>query len=119
MGSRLIGGKSSGDETRDKDMAQHESCQYPHGPEGSCSKWPDRYVACGGQPRIEDMASNVPLQNWLRLQARKARRLAEESDMPARRLADTVGYANVDRFRRAFGRRLGVSLVEYRKRFAG
>jgi len=48
-----------------------------------------------------------------------ARRLAEESDMPAKRLADAVGYANVDSFRRAFGRRLGVSLVEYRRRFAG
>jgi len=47
-----------------------------------------------------------------------ARRLAEESDLPAKRLADAVGYANVDGFRRAFGRRLGVSLVEYRKRFA-
>jgi transcriptional regulator GlxA family with amidase domain len=47
-----------------------------------------------------------------------ARRLAEESDLPAKRLADAVGYANVDGFRRAFGRRLGVSLVEYRRRFA-
>jgi transcriptional regulator GlxA family with amidase domain len=48
----------------------------------------------------------------------EARRLAEESDLPAKRLADVVGYANVDGFRRAFGRRLGVSLVEYRRRFA-
>lgn len=47
-----------------------------------------------------------------------ARRLAEESDLPAKWLADAVGYANVDGFRRAFGRRLGVSLVEYRRRFA-
>ncbi|WP_395321285.1 GlxA family transcriptional regulator [Variovorax sp. UC74_104] len=47
-----------------------------------------------------------------------ARRLAEESDAPAKRLADAVGYANVDGFRRAFSRRLGVSLVEYRRRFA-
>ena len=48
-----------------------------------------------------------------------ARRLAEESELPAKRLADAVGYANVDGFRRAFARRLGVSLVEYRRRFAG
>lgn len=47
-----------------------------------------------------------------------ARRLAEESDMPAKRLASAVGYANVDGFRRAFGRRLGVSLVDYRRHFA-
>jgi transcriptional regulator GlxA family with amidase domain len=47
-----------------------------------------------------------------------ARRMAEESDLPAKRLADAVGYANVDGFRRAFGRRLGVSLTQYRKRFA-
>ncbi|MES2183842.1 MAG: DJ-1/PfpI family protein [Pseudomonadota bacterium] len=48
----------------------------------------------------------------------QARRLAEESDLPAKRLADAVGYTNVDGFRRAFGRRLGVGLVEYRRRFA-
>jgi transcriptional regulator GlxA family with amidase domain len=48
-----------------------------------------------------------------------ARRLAEDTDLPAKRLAAAVGYANVDGFRRAFGRRLGVSLVEYRRRFAG
>ncbi len=47
-----------------------------------------------------------------------ARRMAEDSDLPAKRLADAVGYANVDGFRRAFSRRLGLSLVEYRKRFA-
>ncbi|WP_326538592.1 GlxA family transcriptional regulator [Pseudorhodoferax sp.] len=47
-----------------------------------------------------------------------ARRLAEDSDLPAKRLADAVGYAQVDGFRRAFARRLGVSLVEYRRRFA-
>jgi len=47
-----------------------------------------------------------------------ARRMAEESDQPAKRLADAVGYANVDGFRRAFSRRLGLTLVEYRKRFA-
>jgi transcriptional regulator GlxA family with amidase domain len=47
-----------------------------------------------------------------------ARRLAEESDVPAKRLADAVGYANVEGFRRAFSRRLGVSLMEYRRRFA-
>ncbi|GAA4349210.1 GlxA family transcriptional regulator [Variovorax defluvii] len=48
-----------------------------------------------------------------------ARRLAEESDLPVKRLADAVGYANVDGFRRAFARRLGVALGEYRRRFAG
>src|SRR5207344_2662647 len=46
-----------------------------------------------------------------------ARRLAEESDLPAKRLAAAVGYANVDGFRRAFCRRLGVSLGGYRRRF--
>ena len=48
-----------------------------------------------------------------------ARRLAEDSALPAKRLADAVGYANVDGFRRAFSRRLGVSLADYRRRFAG
>lgn len=47
-----------------------------------------------------------------------ARRLAEDSGMPVKRLADQVGYANVDGFRRAFTRRVGVSLTQYRERFA-
>jgi transcriptional regulator GlxA family with amidase domain len=47
-----------------------------------------------------------------------ARRLIEEAEHPAKRLAALVGYANVDGFRRAFTRRLGVGLVEYRRRFA-
>jgi AraC-like DNA-binding protein len=38
--------------------------------------------------------------------------------MPLKRLADAVGYANVDGFRRAFSRRVGVSPSDYRKRFA-
>ncbi|WP_330114244.1 GlxA family transcriptional regulator [Pseudomonas sp. JS3066] len=46
-----------------------------------------------------------------------ARRLAEESDAPLKRLADEVGYANVDGFRRAFQRRLGVTPSDYRARF--
>ncbi|MDO9438905.1 GlxA family transcriptional regulator [Hydrogenophaga sp.] len=46
-----------------------------------------------------------------------ARRLVEDSELPAKRLADAVGYANVDSFRRAFDRRLGVSPGEYRRRF--
>ncbi|MFZ6046962.1 GlxA family transcriptional regulator [Pseudomonas sp. CR3202] len=46
-----------------------------------------------------------------------ARRLAEESDIPLKRLADEVGYANIDGFRRAFQRRLGVTPSDYRSRF--
>lgn len=47
-----------------------------------------------------------------------ARRLIETSEVPLKRLADEVGYANVDGFRRAFMRRMGVTPHEYRKRFA-
>lgn len=46
-----------------------------------------------------------------------ARRRMEESAAPLKRIADEVGYANVDGLRRAFQRRLGVSPVEYRRRF--
>ncbi|MFK8332834.1 GlxA family transcriptional regulator [Pseudomonas sp. BJa5] len=46
-----------------------------------------------------------------------ARRLVEESDIPLKRLADAVGYANIDGFRRAFVRRLGVTPSDYRARF--
>ncbi len=48
----------------------------------------------------------------------EARRLVEASDVPLKKLADTLGYGNVDGFRRAFTRRLGVSPNDYRKRFA-
>lgn len=46
------------------------------------------------------------------------RRLIEDSDVSLKRLADTVGYANTDGFRRAFMRRLGVGPSDYRKRFS-
>jgi transcriptional regulator GlxA family with amidase domain len=46
-----------------------------------------------------------------------ARRRMEESDAPLKRIADEVGYANVDSLRRAFQRRVGISPVEYRRRF--
>jgi transcriptional regulator GlxA family with amidase domain len=49
----------------------------------------------------------------------EARRLVEASDVPLKKLADTLGYGNVDGFRRAFTRWLGVSPNDYRKRFAG
>ena len=48
-----------------------------------------------------------------------ARRLAETTAMPLKRLADAVGYANVDAFRRAFRRRVGVTPGDYRARFSG
>lgn len=47
-----------------------------------------------------------------------ARRLLEDSSAPQKRLADEVGYASVDGFRRSFLRRVGVGPSEYRKRFA-
>ncbi|MBB2885637.1 GlxA family transcriptional regulator [Pseudomonas sp. B21-017] len=47
-----------------------------------------------------------------------AKRLIEDSDVSLKRLADTVGYANTDGFRRAFIRRLGVGPSDYRRRFS-
>lgn len=47
-----------------------------------------------------------------------ARRMLEDSAVPLKRLADAVGYANADGFRRAFLRRMGVGPNDYRKRFA-
>jgi transcriptional regulator GlxA family with amidase domain len=47
-----------------------------------------------------------------------ARRRVEESEVPLKRLAEDVGYANADGLRRAFVRRLGVGPNDYRKRFA-
>ena len=45
-------------------------------------------------------------------------RMAEESDLSAKMLADAVGHTNVEGFRQAFRFRPGVSLVECRRRFA-
>jgi transcriptional regulator GlxA family with amidase domain len=39
------------------------------------------------------------------------------ANVSLKRLADQVGYANNDGFRRAFVRRLGISPSDYRKRF--
>ena len=47
-----------------------------------------------------------------------ARRLIEGKELPLKRLAADIGYANVDAFRRAFMRRVGVSLREYRRQLA-
>jgi len=46
-----------------------------------------------------------------------ARRLLEERELPLKRLADAVGYANADGLRRAFVRCVGVAPSDYRKRF--
>jgi transcriptional regulator GlxA family with amidase domain len=47
-----------------------------------------------------------------------ARRRLEESDVPLKKLADEIGYGNVDGLRRAFMRRVGISPKDYRRRFA-
>lgn len=42
----------------------------------------------------------------------------EASERPLKRLADAVGYANVDAFRRALARRVGIAPADYHRRFA-
>jgi len=46
-----------------------------------------------------------------------ARRLLEETDLPLQRIATVSGFSRAETLRRAFIRRFGVSLVEYRARF--
>ncbi|HUI16524.1 MAG TPA: GlxA family transcriptional regulator [Alphaproteobacteria bacterium] len=46
-----------------------------------------------------------------------ARRLLEESDHALERVAREAGFGNADRLRRAFLRRLGVTPLDYRRRF--
>ncbi|MNJ31437.1 GlxA family transcriptional regulator [Pseudomonas alkylphenolica] len=62
-------------------------------------------------------AGSTPAQFVEMARIDAARRLIEESEVSLKRLADTVGYANTDGFRRAFMRRLGVGPSDYRKRF--
>ncbi len=46
-----------------------------------------------------------------------ARRLLQDSQAPLQRIADNCGFGNVDSMRRAFLRTLGVSPLNYRRRF--
>jgi transcriptional regulator GlxA family with amidase domain len=48
-----------------------------------------------------------------------ARRMLETSDDAPKQIAPRCGFTNVDLFRRAFHRHLGVTPSEYRKRFRG
>jgi len=48
----------------------------------------------------------------------EARRLIEEGFISLKKLGHQIGYTNVDGFRRAFVRRLGVNPGEYQKRFS-
>lgn len=48
----------------------------------------------------------------------EARRLLQASNVSLKRLASDVGYSNLDAFRRAFSRRLGVAPSGYRRQFA-
>lgn len=66
---------------------------------------------------FRDEAGMTPAAFVERARIEAARRLVEASDVPLKRLAGQVGYANVDGFRRAFTRRLGVGPSDYRKRF--
>jgi transcriptional regulator GlxA family with amidase domain len=47
-----------------------------------------------------------------------ARRLLEQDNLPPKQVATLCGFQDVDTFRRAFGRRVGVTPAEYRKRFS-
>jgi transcriptional regulator GlxA family with amidase domain len=67
---------------------------------------------------FRDATGMTPAQFVEKARIDEARRRLEESDVPLKRLATNVGYANVDAFRRAFNRRVGVSPREYRKQFA-
>lgn len=60
-------------------------------------------------------AGQTPAEFVERARIDGARQLIEGAEVSLKRLADQVGYANVDGFRRAFVRRLGVSPNEYRK----
>lgn len=48
-----------------------------------------------------------------------ARRMLEDGHDTPKQVAARCGFANADVLRRAFVRRVGVTPVEYRKRFAG
>lgn len=47
-----------------------------------------------------------------------ARRLLEQDNLPPKQVATLCGFTDVDTFRRAFGRRVGVTPAEFRKRFS-
>jgi len=67
---------------------------------------------------FKDEAGATPAQYVERARIEAAIRILAQSEVPLKRLAALVGYANVDGFRRAFARRVGVSPAEYRQRFS-
>jgi transcriptional regulator GlxA family with amidase domain len=67
---------------------------------------------------FKDETGATPAQYVERARIEAAVRLLEQSDVPLKKLAGMVGYANADGFRRAFARRMGVSPAEYRQRFS-
>jgi transcriptional regulator GlxA family with amidase domain len=61
----------------------------------------------------------TPIEYVEAIRVEMARGLLEETNLPLQRVALRSGFANTERLRRAFVRRLGVRPLEYRSRFRG
>jgi transcriptional regulator GlxA family with amidase domain len=67
---------------------------------------------------FKNEAGATPAQYVERARIEAAIRILEQREVPLKKLAALVGYANADGLRRAFARRVGVSPAEYRQRFS-
>lgn len=63
-------------------------------------------------------AGVTPADYVERARMEAAVRMLQQKDVPLKKLAAAVGYANADVFRRAFARRVGALPAEYRRRFS-
>jgi transcriptional regulator GlxA family with amidase domain len=59
----------------------------------------------------------TPARMVERIRIEAVRRNLEESDMPIKRIAALCGFGQEERLRRAFGRQVGTTPAEYRRRF--
>lgn len=65
--------------------------------------------------RAELGISPIAYVEWTRIDI--ARRLLEECSLPIKAISHAVGFGSTATLRRAFQRRIGVSPLEYRRRF--
>lgn len=69
--------------------------------------------------RFKAATGMTPMEYVHTLRLEEAKQLLESSDAPIEVVAEQVGYADASFFRRLFGRRVGLSPLQYRRRFRG
>ena len=69
--------------------------------------------------RFKAATGMTPMDYVHTLRLEEAKQILESGDEPIEAVAEQVGYADPSFFRRLFGRRVGLTPREYRRRFRG